>query len=856
MRFKIRFLFLTLALSVKLLYSQGNDDSSIPLKKVLIAIEKKHEIKFSFSEHLIADKKVSRFSEATALKDQLIDLQNQTGLIFKKITARYFLILEKDEKHTICGYVIDKFSLQPLLGVDVYASNNSVGTTTNEDGYFELSEVQKNNSIIISLLGYKTITTELSESKKSKCGNYFIEEYSAQLSEILINSYLTDGITKSNDGSIVISPQKRGILPGLTEPDVLQSLQLLPDIQSPSETTSGLHVRGGTPDHNLVLFDGIRIYNSAHFFGMISAFNPYVIDKVKVQTNGVGVGYGNHIAGIIDIQTNKRLASKISGGIGSNLTHADAFIRFPLGKKTSLQISGRRSLTDVFNSITFQKISDRVFQNTIIANNRIDDSENFFDKDNKFYFQDFQTKFITELDDNNTISLSQLYINNKLDYRFGSLNQAFIQTDKLSVQNFGISGTWERIWNDDISQETTLYYSNYNLDYTFNGEQTIGVAYRESSIKENSISEYGFKTALNKSFSDVNAIQFGAEYVRNRVDFTLGRSLSLTPNFYYNVTENNISNVIAIFSEFKHQKEERINFSAGLRGSYFSLNKKFLVSPRINFQARIIPKLWLNASYEKKYQNLSQLIEFSTSDFGLENKVWSLSNNEEIPILEADQLSGGLVYKNKGWLLDLNLYMKEVNGLTSLSRGVSTNPDIITSGKSNTKGITALVKKNIGKYTSWVSYSLGETTFTFPFTNEVKSFSGNDDIRHNFIWSHSYNLGRLDFSLGWLYRTGIPFTGVTETTNNGLTEFIAGDVNAERLTPYHRLDFSTTYKFNISKNKRWKGKLGVSFLNLYNRTNKLQKRFYLSNNFGDDTLVSEETISLGFTPNLVFRVTF
>jgi len=131
-------------------------------------------------------------------------------------------------------------------------------------------------------------------------------------------------------------------LPGLTEPDVLQSIQLLPGVQSPTETAAGIYIRGGTPDQNLVLWDGIKIYHSGHFFGTISAFNPYITEDVKLYKSGTKARYGNRISGVIDITSDYDIPEKIEGGFGSNMTHADAYLSATIGKSSAVIISARR----------------------------------------------------------------------------------------------------------------------------------------------------------------------------------------------------------------------------------------------------------------------------------------------------------------------------------------------------------------------------------------------------------------------------------------------------------------------------------------------------------------------------------
>ena len=428
-------IFLFILSSICNLYSQTNQDTVL-LKQLLVKIEEIHQVKFSYSDEVIHEKKVDKVSLELPLEELLKVLAQQTNLLFKQTTNRYILILEKNTTSNkyVCGFVADKYSKLRIEGASVYIKEKSIGTITDKEGYFELKGAKKNDVLSITYSGYKTIR-EVVDSLSIPCKTYEIEEHSSKLDEVLITSYLVNGITKNKDGSIAIKPQQREILPGLTEPDVLQSIQLLPGVLSPNETSSGLHIRGGTPDQNLVLFDGIRVYNPAHFFGMISAFNPYIIEEVNVLSEGVGAQYGNHVSGVIDIRTKSKVADKTSASVGSNLTHADAFLEMPLGKKASILISGRRSLSDIFETSTFQSLAKKVFQNTIIDQNEKNDVNKVFDKNNNFYFLDFNTKLIVDVSEKDQLMMHQLFVSNKLDYRFGLSDGTFLQNDKLNVEN-------------------------------------------------------------------------------------------------------------------------------------------------------------------------------------------------------------------------------------------------------------------------------------------------------------------------------------------------------------------------------------------------------------------------------------
>jgi hypothetical protein len=243
----------------------------------------------------------------------------------------------------------------------------------------------------------------------------------------------------------------------------------------------------------------------------------------------------------------------------------------------------------------------------------------------------------------------------------------------------------------------------------------------------------------------------------------------------------------------------------------------------------------------------------------LENQIWVISDDSTIPVLKSIQLTSGLVFNKNGWNIDLEGYYKNVKGLTSITLGFENVDDFFSRGKSNVLGLELLVKKKIQNYRTWLSYSMVNNDFTFNNINNGDSFPGNSDITHQLTWSHTYEWKSFDVSLGWNLRTGIPYTkaiGIKDTPNGSVIEFER--TNGDRLPNYHRLDISTTYKFNISKNDQWKGKLGFSLLNIYNQKNILSRTYEKrqSNTDASEVLREINKISLGITPNLVLRLEF
>ncbi|HEY0090888.1 MAG TPA: TonB-dependent receptor, partial [Flavobacterium sp.] len=277
------------------------------------------------------------------------------------------------------------------------------------------------------------------------------------LEEVLIFGFLSKGITKTTE-KVIIDPRKVEELPGVTDADILFSLQQLPGVKSPNETASGLHIRGGTPDQNLVLWDGIRLYHPGHLFGMISAFNPNIEQTVNYYNKAVSPKFGERISSVIDIKSTDKIKDSLLVNAGVNALNADLYVRFPLvKKKLGVQLAGRKSFTEWMQTPTFNSLAEKVFQNTTFRN---------FDEANKFQFQDYSAKLNYSPNRNTKLSVTGVLIDNYLNYSgddiAGSRNQ------KMDIGNYGYSLAWEQKYNEKLSHNVLFYYSAYTFNYQRN----------------------------------------------------------------------------------------------------------------------------------------------------------------------------------------------------------------------------------------------------------------------------------------------------------------------------------------------------------------------------------------------------
>lgn len=827
-------------------FSLDEVDFSTALKEV----EKAFDIKFSYKASIVKNKKVTLKIENAPLTEVLAVLQQQEKLVIEQIDTRYYILKERNT--VFCGYLNDLNDGSPIVGAAIADLHNGTGAISDNEGYFELKNTASTEMISISFLGYETLVLNPNDFISSECQTYTMKMNPEVLQEVVIREYLTRGISKNQDGSVRLSPTRQDILSGLAEPDVLQSTQLLPGIESPSETASGLYIRGGTPDQNLILWDGIKMYNSDHFFGMLSAFNPYIVKDVRVYRSGARPEYGDRVSGILDIKTDDQVPEKTTGGMGFNMTHADAHLKIPLSKKVGLMLSSRRAFTDAFDTPTFTKFSEKVFQNTSIRRNQEVFEPEFTEGRESFYFSDVTLKTIATLSDSDKVTISALSTRNKLDYSFRDVEFDDASSDNLRVENTGVSALWTSKWSYKLKTKAQLYYSTYNLDYEgqnvfFNAEQTTA---KKNNIKETGLS-FTLDWEINNKWSLVNGYQFFNNKVNYRLQFD---------DFLEGDTNNGPTHVLFHNLTYQFQKGY---VQAGLRNSYYVGLNKFFLEPRIYTEWKAAPHFSFKASGELRGQAISQILELATQDFGLENQIWALANEDDIPFLRNQQFSGGLLWSQKGLSIDLDTYYKNTKGLTSFTRGFESAVSDFSEGKSITKGIDLLVKKKWNRYSTWLGYTYSDTDFKFGELNDGEVFRGNNDITHSITWSHFYKWKNLQFSLGWRYRTGIPFTEALGIAGEGEDIEIDFDtLNGETLPDYHRLDFSVLYDIVLAKKENpITAKLGFSLMNLYGRRNILNKNYGLFEVFdeqNESTIELQEITrySLGITPNLVFRLNF
>lgn len=657
------------------------------------------------------------------------------------------------------------------------------------------------------------------------------------LEEVIVEEFLAKGIKKTNQ-HYIISPQKIQTLPGITDADILQSLQQLPGVKSPNETATGLYIRGGTADQNLILMDGIRLYHPGHLFGMISSINPNVDQKVNYYNKAVNPKFGERVSGIIDIKSTDKISDKVKINAGINALNVDVYVQMPLVKdKWGLQLSGRKSYTEWVQSPTFNQLETKVFQNTNFED---------FNKDNQFKFHDYSAKLNFKPNDKTEISFSGLVIKNDLDYR-NVIKTDSISNQKMKIENYGFSLNWIQKYSPKFIQKTLVFYSLYSFDYL--KKQDYDNDKFEAFKKLNRVVDSGGELNFGYQINDKANLEFGCQvsgndisHLFNSYNQDIGVVLSL--KHLYNVTN-------AGYAHFKYDFGSS-NIQPGLRYNFYSKYKTSSFEPRFLLQKTISESLIWQASYERRSQVLSQVRENAANDLSLENYVWVLSDNSEYPIQKANQFTSGIIFKSNNWLLDVDAYYKNITGITSFTLGfLGQNDNEIHHGKGFTKGVDVLLQKSTASWRAWITYTYQDSQNQFGTLNDGNYFSSNADIKHSFNLAFNKKWDNFLFTAGWFWHSGKPFSTIN---NSGeITSY-----NAERLPNYHRLDISGSYQFQNKKGGTFK--IGASIYNLYNRNALISKELERSYVNVSDFLTSrysmQEFYSLGIMPNVFFRVNF
>ena len=849
---KNRFIFILVfgiwLLNASYAYSQTQDEISI--ERVLKSLEKTYNIRFSFASNDLSSITIKPISSEDSLEKSIDYINKNTPVFISQISERYYsVILKSNAKQFICIRILDFDNSTPLEAVTANEPETNFGSISNSDGIIYIPKNLAKSHLIINHLGYKTNTISLTESDSSSCKDYYLFKDINELEEIFLQDIFTKGIYKQLNGSFKFKTQNFGLLPGLVETDVLQMTQTLPGVESIDETISNINIRGGSNSENLLLWNGIKMYQSGHFFGLISAFNPYITNEVSVIKNGTQARYGESVSGVIDMQSDNEVSTKFSGGITQTLLHTNAFINVPITNKFSIQVSGRRSINEVYESLTYETYSDRIFQDTEISNIEAPNDETTITISNNFFFYDFSTKALWDFSERDKIRASFLIIKNKLFFDEVIETETFKENETSTLAQESIAGSidWHHKWNKNLTSSVLFYVSQYSLDAI-----NLDLFSNQMQVQANEVLETGLKIDVSYTVSSKLILQGGYQFIETGISNTQDVNIPLFRSFIKEVLQAHVFYAEGSLKPFNNNT----TLTTGIRFNYYSKFNKLNIEPRLNIHQNLGNGFALEILGELKSQTTTQRIDFQSDFLGIEKRRWSLANNDDIPIIKSKQASIGLVYNKKNWILNIEGFIKKVNGITSGSQGFQNQFQFVKSiGSYESKGIELVINKKLSRFSTWLSYTYMVNDYSFQNLSP-SSFPNNLDIRHSGTAALSYDFNRFKVAFGVNWHTGKPTTLPISNQEETLIDGIQYEFpNSENLSNYFRTDFSAEYKF-ITK-ESFQLKANISILNLFNQDNILNQYYVLqSNSVSDQSINKIKNHSLGFTPNISLEIAF
>ncbi|XCF04767.1 TonB-dependent receptor [Tamlana crocina] len=809
------------------------------LTEVLKTLEVRYNCNFSYANDDIKTIKIVPPSNQLSLKDALNYLIKQTDLSFNVLGNGLITIVKPDaELYSICGTILDSQTGLPIESVRI--AINSKFTVSDKNGFFRVKDVKLADTLKFYRMSYKDDFLTINKNTNRNCLNIVLVPDVEELNEVIVSNFITKGINKTSSGAININYNQFGILPGLIDTDALQTVQTIPGINSLDETVTNINIRGGSHDQNLITWNHIKMYQTGHFFSLISAFNPSITDRVKLFKNGSPAEYTDGVSGTIDIHSSNKVANKIKSTVSLNLIEGNVLFDVPIGKKASLQLSGRRSYSDIFNTITSENYFKNAFQNTEIFQN----IEDVISERDNFKFYDIEAILNYNISQNDKLKISFITMDNDLSFfESAFINNEEVSKQSTSKQNNRAIGLWyQHRWNDKLQTKLQLYGLTYNLQ-----AQNADILNVKQLVQENSIDETDVKITSNYVFNNHISVTAGYNFNESGI-----YNLEESNNPLFRIFSKDVLRKHALFTEGVFDWfDGKTIFKPGVRINYIQPLNEIIVEPRLSFNQEISENLLFNVLGEFKHQTTTQTVDFQNDFLGVENRRWIASNNKDIPIIKSKQLSTGFTYKNNNWLVDVDVYYKDVEGVVAQSQEFQNQYQFSkATGKYAGIGIDVFISKKINDLSLWGSYSYQDLNYEFE-TLRASKFPNNFNINHALNLGVSYNYQGFKIATGLQWRTGKAATNLVngnEVVNNTINYEPA---NSSNLPYYFRWDASMTYDFTIRNSVNVS--TGISLWNITDKRNIIDRYF----EFTDVNFPSPVTQNaLQFTPNALVRVKF
>lgn len=749
-------------------------------------------------------------------------------------------------RFTVSGYIRESGSQEQLIGVNVYLPNTTTGTTSNTYGFYSITLPAADSvTLAFSFVGYGTEIRTVKLRSNLQL-NVQLAAIGRELNEVVVSGRReADKVSQMAQMSQIDIPvqQIKKIPAFLGEKDVLRVLQLMPGVQKGSEGQTGIYVRGGGPDQNLVILDDAPVYNVSHLFGFFSVFNGDALKSVELTKGGFPARFGGRLSSVVELNMKEGNKEKLHGEGGGGLIASRLTLEGPIKKKgvavakSSFLISGRRTYLDL---LARPLIAAQTDDNTMGG----------------YYFYDLNAKFNYDFGQKNKVYASGYFGQDRFFFR--EKNASSGSEGGLNWGNATGTLRWNHLFSEKLFSNASLIFSNYKFQIYAKESERFNNTENEFELRYTSgVRDWGLKYDVDYFPNPQHALRFGVVTTLHR--FTPSAVVVKNSDINQFKTEvealNNVES--GIYAEDTWKPNRWLKMNAGLRLSHFSAENQnyFRPEPRISTALMLRPDLSFKASYARMNQYIHLL---SNTGIGLPTDLWVPSTAKIAP-QQSSQVAAGFAkdFEKQGLALTLEGYYKTMNNIVNYKEGSSflliDDPssaekvrwdENITSGRGWSYGAEVLLQKKTGKLSGWIGYTLSWTQWKFAELNFGQTFYPRYDRRHDLSVVGIYEFSpRVTLSGTWVYGTGNALTLpqsnyiayphnlnpqvqygqnanapsiVYRSFGGGWSVSDYGPKNSFRAEPYHRFDLSLQFHKKKRHHERtWE----LSVYNLYNRRN-------------------------------------
>jgi len=730
---------------------------------------------------------------------------------------------------TIHGYIKDAQTGEALISAYCYNALSLKGTTTNSYGYYSLTVPKGMVKLSVSYVGYQNTTLELFIDKDSMI-NFSLYPITKEIQEVVVNQNIPLH-QQVLMGKTTVPIQTVNSIPSFVGiSDLMKAITFLPGISSGREGYSDIYVRGGDRGQNLILLDGMKLYNTNHVGGFVSLFNSHIIKNIDVYKGGFPARYGGRASSIIDISTREGNQNELHGKVNIGILNSGGLIEGPLTDKVNFILAARTTYYDLLNMQ-----ARRSYKNTGMGS--------YF----SYTFYDINSKISWQPSDRNKLFLSIFAasdISGSADAAYGSFQESITES-KLKIQNIGVTLGQQYILSSGMFIKNSLAYSVYSNKlktydkHLYHGSNEIN---NYTSLSE--ISDLTFQSRWEYYPSSYHSIKTGIEVCI--YDFNPGLNRSYTFNENANITTDTIvgyqTSIHAyennIYIEDDIQLLTKLRLNVGIRGTLYHVSDtNYLhVEPRISLR-------WLltdNFSFKSNYTIMNQYNHVLVNKYMVfEREIW-LTSTKDIPPQKAEQVSVGWFYTNDKLKMDFSIesFYKKMYNLLEYQPPIDREDNknnidniIAKNGKGKAYGIETQINKSQGRLSGSISYTLSWNYRQFANLNSGKWFPFFYDRRHDLNIRSSYLIDKkYMLNANFVLTSGTSYTmpvGYVKKDNFLYDYFVYDGINNQKLPIYHRLDLALVKKWSSRKgrNKQFE----INIFNVYARKNPLYL-YYNPNN--------------------------